>query len=94
MRIDQLRAFANSADLSWNRIALTREAARALVVEHDREIAASQPGAGFQLPEERANEGRFSSRLFASIASMRADEARIAEDSGMFTRAGVVEAGQ
>ena len=39
MNIDQLRAFANSDELHIRQIALTREAARAIIAEHEREVA-------------------------------------------------------
>lgn len=41
MTLDQLRAFANSDEQHVTKLALTKEAARALIREHDREVNAA-----------------------------------------------------
>ncbi len=46
MTLDQLRAFANSDEQHVIKLALTKEAARALVREHDREVNAASDEAG------------------------------------------------
>lgn len=38
MTLDQLRAFANSTEGHIHKLALTREAARALIAEHELEV--------------------------------------------------------
>jgi hypothetical protein len=52
MTLDQLRAFANSDEQHLTKLALTKEAARALVREHDREVsAANEDGFLFDLKD-------------------------------------------
>lgn len=41
MTLDQLRAFANSDEQHLTKLALTKEAARTLIREHDREVNAA-----------------------------------------------------
>lgn len=45
----------------------------------------------FELPAERADEGKFASRKFAAIASCRADEELLFEETGLRTTAGAAE---
>lgn len=70
MNIDQLRAFANSDEQHINKLALTREAARAIVAEHDREVAKNLD-AGFEIPER--DDGKHAARMFGVFAKAEAD---------------------
>lgn len=52
MTLDQLRAFANSDEQHLTKLALTKEAARTLIREHDREVnAASDDASLFELKD-------------------------------------------
>jgi hypothetical protein len=51
MTLDQLRAFANSDEQHLTKLALTKEAARALIREHDKEVSASVDPFLFELKD-------------------------------------------
>jgi len=61
--LDQLRAFANSDEQHIHKLALTREAARALIAEHELEVGKNLEPA-FEI-RERADEGRMAPFFFA-----------------------------
>lgn len=92
MTFDQLQKFANSPELHVRQIALTREGARQILAEHEREIAnlttAPEP---FDIPEERADEGKFAVRKFGDYAKARADEHVVFEQTGRRTTAALRE---
>ena len=71
MTLDQLRAFANSRETHINKLALTREAARSIIAEHDAEVAKNQEPRGFEIRER--DDGRFAPRLFGVFAKAEAD---------------------
>jgi hypothetical protein len=52
MTLDQLRKFANSSDGWVKQIALTKDAARQLIAEHEREIG--HQDRGFDIPVRRS----------------------------------------
>lgn len=91
MTIDDLRKFADSAEGHIRQIALTKEAARAIVREHDREVNAASNDPELFAPRERADEGRYAARQYAGIAAVLADEARIAAEGGGMTTAAMRE---
>lgn len=71
MNLDQLRAFANSDEQHIRQIGLTREAARALIREHDQEVRASVDPLLFDIPER--DDGKYARRLFSVYAKAEAD---------------------
>jgi hypothetical protein len=86
MTLDQLRTFASSSDQSIIKIALTKDAARALIREHDREVnAASNDPALFE-PKDR-DDSAFIAGQFAKIHQVQADETRLYEATGLRTTA-------
>lgn len=87
MTLDQVRAFANSKDLSIRQIALTKEGARALIREHDREVNAAAGDTFLFEPRDR-DDGKFASHTFARIVACVADEKRLFEETGALTAAG------
>jgi hypothetical protein len=81
MTLDQLRAFANSDEQHLTKLALTKEAARALIREHDLEVNANADLFLFE-PKDRPDEGKYAAHQFARIASANADAERIAAERG------------
>lgn len=75
MTLDQIRAFANSTEGHINKLALTREAARAIVAEHDREVAKNlEPG--FEI-DVRRNSGPLDAELtLKRFRRMQAEDGR------------------
>lgn len=95
MTFAQLQAFANSPDLHIRQIALTREGARQILAEHEREIAnVTTAPKSFDIPEDRADEGRFAPRKFGAYAKAHADEHMIFEETGRRTTAAIRECGE
>jgi hypothetical protein len=92
MTLDQVRAFANSRDQSIRQIALTKEGAKALIREHDREVNAAAGDPMLFEPKDRADEGKFVAEQFGRIAACLADEERLFGETGQRTRAGEMEA--
>lgn len=70
MTLDDLRKFANSTDGWVRQIPITREAARAIVAEHEREVAKNLEPA-FEIPER--DDGKFAGRMFGVYAKAEAD---------------------
>ena len=75
MNIDQLRAFANSDELHIRQIALTREAARAIIAEHEREVAKNQEP-GFEINVRRNNSALDAQLTLARLKRMAGEDAR------------------
>jgi hypothetical protein len=67
--LEQLRTFAESKDLSVIKLALTKEAARALIREHDREVNAASDDAGLFEITARHNAAPY--RILEEIAIER-----------------------
>jgi hypothetical protein len=72
MTLDQLRAFANSDEQHVIKLALTKEAARALIREHDREVNAASDDAGLFEITARHNAAPY--RILEEIAIQRMQE--------------------
>lgn len=95
MTLDQLQKFADSTELHVRQIALTREGARQILAEHEREIAnVTTAPKSFEIPDERADEGRFAMRKFGAYAKAHADEHLIFEQTGQRTTAAIREFGE
>ena len=73
MTLDQLRKFADSRETHIRQIALTREAARAIIAEHDAEVAKNQ-APGFEIIERGT--GGYAAMERARIERLAADDAR------------------
>ena len=91
MTLDQVRAFANSKDLSIRQIALTKEGARQIIREHDREVNAAAGDPALFEPKDR-DDSQYVSQQFGRIAACLADEARLMGE-GLMTTAGKAERG-
>ena len=74
MTLDQLRKFAASADGWVKQIALTKDAARQLIAEHERELG--RPERGFEIPI-RASAG-VAAMEQARLDRLREEDAEIA----------------
>ena len=72
MNLAQLKAFAQSTDGHIRQIALTKDAARQLLAEHEREVGKPEPG--FE-PRER-DDSKHAASMFARFASAEADYQR------------------
>lgn len=91
MTLDQVRAFANSKDLSIRQIALTKEGARQIIREHDREVNAASGDSDLFEPKDR-DDSKYVSQQFGRIAACLADEAKLMGE-GLETTAGKRERG-
>lgn len=91
MTLDQVRKFAESRDLSVRQIALTKEAARSIIAEHEREVNAAI-GEGLLFDLRDRDDSQHVSKSFARIAACLADEERVFGQTGLRTTAALIQA--